>query len=124
MCTQNQNPQPNGTSLSLVSYSVNSNNVFVGLKTNPVFTFPNNDTMKNFIKYSFGSGVRPSVYCLQRTSPELNMFDCLLIYPSGIPNRLFDVNFSYNYQGQSAQTVVQINPFLGTQARRRGRSRT
>ena len=105
------------------SYSVNTNNIFVALKTNPTFTFPNNEVMRNFMKSAFGSGVRPTVYCLQKDSPELDLFDCLLIYPSGVPNSLFNVTFSFNYEGQSAQTVVQIDPFSPTLSRRGRRGR-
>lgn len=38
----------------------------------------------------------PSVYCNQETN-NLSLFDCLLIYPSGVPNSPFSVNFYYNY---------------------------
>ena len=114
-----------GPSLSLVgSPNVNSNNLFITLATNPTFTFPNEDAMKNFMKSELPPGVKPTVYCIQKGSPELNKFDCLLIYPSGIPNRQFTIKFSYNYQGQSAQTFVTVNPFNTINAQRSRRRRT
>ena len=82
--------------------NVNSNNVFITLKTTPTFTFPNDTAMKNFIQSTFPPGPRPTMYCLQRGSPQLNIFDCLLIYPSGIPNSQFTIRFFYNYQQQFA----------------------
>jgi hypothetical protein len=90
--------------------SINSNNVFISLKTNPTFTFNNPTEMQSFIQSTFPSGPKPTVYCAQRNSPNLNIFDCLLIYPSGVPNSAFQVNFAFNYQGKSGSTTVKVNP--------------
>lgn len=98
--------------------NVNSNNVFITLKTNPTFNFPSPTEMQNFLKTSFPSGPKPTVYCSQRASPNLDTFDCLLIYPSGVPNSPFTVNFSYNYQSQSGSTTVNVNPLATTNSRR------
>jgi len=54
-------------------------------------------------------GFNPTFYCLQRAT-ILDLFDCLLIYPSGIPNTMFTITFSYNYQGHFASTNVTIDP--------------
>jgi hypothetical protein len=88
--------------------------VFITLKTNPTFTFPNPTEMQSFLKATFPSGARPTVYCSQRASPNLDTFDCLLIYPSGVPNSPFSVNFAYNYQNRSGSTTVNVNPLLAT----------
>jgi hypothetical protein len=66
--------------------------------------------MQSFIQASFPSGAKPTVYCSQKNSPNLDIFDCLLIYPSGVPNKPFVINFGYNYQGKSGSTSVSINP--------------
>ena len=66
--------------------------------------------MQSFMQSSFPSGPKPTVYCAQRNSPNLNIFDCLLIYPSGVPNSQFTANFSFNYQGKSGSTAVRVNP--------------
>lgn len=100
------------------SASINSNNVFISLKTNPTFTFSNPTEMQSFMQSSFASGPKPTVYCAQRNSPNLNMFDCLLIYPSGVPNSPFSVNFSYNYQGLTGTTTVKVNPIVASNSRR------
>lgn len=100
--------------------TINSNNVFVTLLTNPTFTFASPTDMQNFIKTEFASGPKPTVYCSQRNSPNLNTFDCLMIYPSGVPNQIFDVNFSFNYQGQSGAATVSVNPFAVSNNRRGG----
>lgn len=99
--------------------NINSNNVFITLKTNPTFTFANPTDMQNFMKSSFPSGPKPTAYCSQRASPNLDTFDCLLIYPSGVPNNPFTVNFSFNYQGQSGSATVNVNPLAATNSRRR-----
>jgi hypothetical protein len=91
--------------------------VFISLQTNPTFTFANPTQMQSFIQSSFPSGPKPTVYCAQRNSPNLNIFDCLLIYPSGVPNSVFKVNFSYNYQGKSGSTSVSVNPLTASNAK-------
>jgi hypothetical protein len=87
------------------------------LQTNPTFTFPNPTAMQSFIQSTFPSGPKPTVYCAQRNSPTLNIFDCLLIYPSGVPNNQFQVNFSYNYQGKSGSTTVNVNPLTASNSK-------
>jgi hypothetical protein len=111
---------PEATSGNLVQVgkvNINSNNVFITLQTNPTFTFANPTEMQNFIQSSFGTGAKPTVYCSQRTSPNLNLFDCLLIYPSGVPNRSFTVGFSFNYQGKSGKVDVNVNPLASSGGR-------
>jgi hypothetical protein len=76
--------------------------------------------MQSFIQATFPSGPKPTTYCAQRNSPNLNIFDCLLIYPSGVPNSQFQVNFSYNYQGKSGSTVVKVNPLTASNNRNVG----
>lgn len=102
--------------------NVNSNNVFITLKTNPTFTFNNPTDMQNFIKSSFPSGPKPTVYCSQRPNPNLDTFDCLLIYPSGVPNTQFSVNFSYDYQGKTGSTTVRVDPFAVSNAQATNRA--
>lgn len=92
--------------------SLNSNNIFITLQTNPVFTFPNPTAMQNFIRISFLNTLRPSTYCVQENSPNLANFNCLFIYPSGLPNTKFNVFFSFNYTGYSANTTITIDPLL------------
>ena len=65
--------------------------------------------MQSFMKVEFPSGPKPTVYCSQKPSPDLNLFDCLLIYPSGVSNNIFDVKFSYNYQGKRGETTVSVD---------------
>jgi len=66
------------------------------------------------MKTNFPNSTVPSVYCSQRASPDLNLFDCLCIYSSGVPNQQFNIQFSYNYQGQTGFLSVPVNP-LATQ---------
>lgn len=115
-------PAPVGSKalVQVGSASINSNNVFISLQTSPTFTFSNPTEMQSFMQSSFASGPKPTVYCAQRNSPNLNIFDCLLIYPSGVPNSPFSVNFSYNYQGQSGATTVKVNPIVASNSRRQG----
>jgi hypothetical protein len=70
--------------------------------------------MQSFIQATFPSGPKPTVYCAQRNSPNLNIFDCLLIYPSGVPNSQFQVNFAFNFQGKSGSAIVKVNPLTAS----------
>lgn len=109
--------QPNITADSLTlsgKVNVNSNNVFLTLASTPTFTFPTVSAMQSFIQVAFKNSIRPTVYCQQQPSPRLNLFDCLLIYPSGVPNNQFSATFSYNYNGHSASTLVLVDPLSAT----------
>ena len=75
--------------------------------------------MQSFIQATFPRGPKPTVYCAQRSSPNLNIFDCLLIYPSGVPNSVFTANFGFNYQGKRGSTSVRVNPFVANNAKTR-----
>jgi len=97
--------------------NINSNNVFITLKTNPTFTFSNPTEMQNFIQSTFTVTPKPTVYCAQRASPSLDSFDCLMIFPSGVPNKKFTVNFSYNYQGRSGATTVNVDPLTASNSK-------
>jgi cysteine-rich repeat protein len=116
---------PTTTTANLYQFgkaNVNTNNVFITLKTRTTFTFASDTEKQNFMQSSFPSGPKPTVYCSQRTNPELDTFDCLLIYNSGVPNAIFDVNFSYSKNGISGATTVTVDPFAVSNSRstRRG----
>jgi hypothetical protein len=96
--------------------------VFITLKTTPTFTFANPTEMQSFIQSNFSAGPKPTVYCAQRNSPALDTFDCLLIYPSGVPNKKFSINFSYNYQGKSGATTVNVDPLIASNAKRESKA--
>ena len=122
--TPTPNPPVLGSTLTAVGMpNINSNNVFITLKTNPTFTFANPTEMQSFIKASFPEGPTPTIYCSQRNSPDLDIFDCLLIYPSGVPNSDFDVKFSYDFQNKKASQTVNVNPLTATNSRTRTNSR-
>ena len=62
------------------------------------------------------------MYCSQRESPNLDLFDCLSIYPSGVPNSNFEVESSYNLQGKRAERSVDVNPLAATNSLSRRRT--
>lgn len=102
--------------------NTNINNVFVVLKTDKAYKFTNENEMENFIKTKFPySSAVPSVYSSQREAPELDTFDCLAIYSSGIPNQKYIIEFSYNYQGDSIFISVQVDPLATSFATRANR---
>jgi len=54
--------------------------------------------MKSFMKYEFKNQqtLPAAAYCLQNIAQK-KIFQCLFIYPSGIPDNNFKVNFSFNH---------------------------
>lgn len=68
--------------------------------------------MRAFIKYTLPdlANLMPSsAYCAQKQT-DLKMFECLFIWPSGVPNREFNINFNYNYQGKNGYCTAPVDP--------------
>ncbi len=103
--------------------STNINNVFITLRVPKKYTFSDQSSMINFMKARFSdSTMVPTVYCSQRESPDLDLFDCLVIYSNGIPTKIFNAEFFYNYMGDSGYIKVPINPLAGTSSTRSRRT--
>lgn len=94
---------------------INYNNVFVTIVTDKAFQFANENEMKSFMKYTFPdpSTIPNSVFCSQKVN-NLKTFECLLVYASGIPNRSYTVNFSFDYKGDTGFLAANINPLNNT----------
>ncbi len=105
--------------------NTNINNVFVVLRTSKKYSFTNENEMENFMKASFPDSTSiPSVYCSQRDQPDLDLYDCLAIYSSGIPNRKFKMVFSFDYNGEKGKLEVEVDPLkssIPSRARSTGR---
>ena len=93
---------------------INSNNAFILIRTDDVFTFNDAQQMKSFMKYEFpDSGTVPtSAYCMQMVG-DLQTFQCLMIYSSGLPNYPFNVDFSFNKDGKYGFLQVEVDPQAG-----------
>ena len=65
--------------------------------------------MSNFMKYKFAEGADPSAaYCSQNVSNNA-IFNCLFLYPSGVPNSVFVITLSYSKDGYSGYLDVPID---------------
>lgn len=73
------------------------------------FDFPDQQTMSNFMKGKFTGCKSPALFCNQQSKTK-NLFDCLLLFPSGVPNQSFTVEYSYNYEGKEGYTKIPIDP--------------
>ena len=80
--------------------------------------------MQSFIRVEFDNFLRPTVYCMQDAPSNMQNFNCLIIFPSGVPNSPFDATFSFDHNGWRADTEVEINPLRGVIPSRRGRVST
>jgi hypothetical protein len=88
----------------------NSNQIFIVLNTKTAFDFTDQSTMQNFLKAQF-SGIRPpTVFFNQRPAPSKQLFDCLCIFPSGVPNSQFSIDFSYDKDGKQGAAKVNVDP--------------
>lgn len=87
----------------------NVSNLFVLLELDHIFTFSSQSEMRNFIRYQFpDKQTQPaSSYCLQMSS--LRLFQCLFIYPSGLPNYLYFINFSYSREGKEGFLQIGVD---------------
>lgn len=65
--------------------------------------------MRSFIKYDFTSQAEPvSAFCLQ-DSLDKQIFQCLFLYPSGVPNFAFVINLSYERNGEFGSIGVTVD---------------
>ena len=95
--------------MSLISYSANSQNVFIIIQTSTLFRFNNENEMRNFIQYEFENGLEPnSAFCMQDFNPL--MFRCLFVYANGVPNTKFNVILQYNRDGNVGYLKVEVDP--------------
>ena len=107
VCVRQTNPSNGMTAATPI---VNSNNVYVTIKTEKEYIFANAQEMSGFIQYQIPVGFTPaSAYCRQRAS-NLFLFDCLFNYPTGVPRSTFTINFSYSRNGDSGYTQATVSP--------------
>jgi hypothetical protein len=71
--------------------------------------------MNSFLQYEYLSKYFSygMVYC-QQQSLKLNRFDCLIIFPSGVPNKNFFMLFHYSYLNTSGSLIINIPPSPST----------
>ncbi len=70
----------------------NNNQIFMTLDSITSFNFPDQQTMSNFLKAKFTGCNPPTLFCNQQVKSK-NLFDCLLLFPSGVPNQSFTVEY-------------------------------
>ncbi len=91
---------------------INAANIYISLELSSERSFRSEDEMQNFMKQDFGEDFsKPSsVYCIQSDS-SLKEFDCLLLYPTGVPNSNFEIRFWHNEaSGGQCSLKVKVNP--------------
>ena len=93
---------------------INAANIYISLELSSERSFRSEDEMQNFLKQEFAQEFsKPSsVYCLQ-SDVALKEFDCLLLYPTGVPNSNFEIKFWYNdslLTGGQCTLKVSVNP--------------
>ena len=87
----------------------NSAAVYMTIKTFKTFKFNSENEMKNFLKCEFSSGAAPnSFFCNQRFG-ALQLFDCVFLYPSGVPLTPFKVNLSFSKDGQNGELPMNVD---------------
>lgn len=99
----------------------NTNQIFLTLETPQPIDFPSEDAMKNFLQVKFENCPPPTVYCSQKPPPNKQLFDCLMLFPSGVPNTSFKAIFSYDYQGKTGFNNLAIDPLTLTSSNPRNR---
>ena len=84
--------------------------MFIVLQTPQKFAFASDSQMQNFMQTSYSNSQKPTTYCNQENSPNEDIWDCLLVYSSGVPNQIYNVTFAYNYNGLVGNLTVSANP--------------
>jgi hypothetical protein len=79
--------------------TTNPNNVSLVLRTANKYQFVNENERENFMKTSFPDSIVVPTYCSQREDPDLDLYDCLVNYSSGVPNKKFKIVFSFDFNG-------------------------
>lgn len=89
----------------------NYNNVNIRVRTIKEYPNLNDYEKKNFIKYEFPDpSTRPaSIYCLQNATQK-NLFECLLVYASGVPNKKYDIVLKYDYNEDHGRITIKLDP--------------
>ena len=95
--------------LSLISIHSNTNSIFLTFQTPINYAFPNSAFMQTFLTFKYiTKTITPgTVYC-QQDIMSLNRFNCLIIFPNGIPMVDFIMTFSYNYTNNTGSALVSI----------------
>ena len=92
---------------------VNSGAVYLTIETSPAFNFSSRSEMRNFMKFAFyDPSAQPSrADCIQRIT-DLKTFNCIFLYPSGVPVHPFKLTLSFQksqYRG-SADVIIDTKP--------------
>jgi hypothetical protein len=88
----------------------NTNQVFIALNTQIQFDFSDQSEVQKFFKVAFDNVRPPTVFFNQHPAPKKNIFDCLLIFPSGVPTTPFTASFSYAKDGKTGSLSVPVDP--------------
>ena len=89
---------------------VNSEAVYIQVKTDRVFQFNSREEMSNFMKYKFyNPAAEPaSAYCNQQPS-QPKLFNCIFLYPSSVPLFEFVINLSFSRDSFTGNLDVSVD---------------
>ena len=87
----------------------NSAAVYLTIRVADAFVFNTEQEMRNFIRPEFSSGNEPtSAFCNQR-SGMLEMFDCVFLYPSGVPLNPFTIELTYSKENKNGYISIPVD---------------
>lgn len=91
----------------------NSAAVYITIKTERLFKFNDENEMKNFMNSEFTNGADPvSAFCNQRFG-ALQLFDCIFMYPSGVPLYPFNIRLFFSKDGFNGELTVGVDASKG-----------
>lgn len=92
---------------------LNNGAVYGTVLLDTAFTFASQTEMQNFMKYNYNPNAVPTAnYCNQRIG-DLTRFDCLFLYPYGVPLFKFEIGLSYQKDGKSGQLSIPVDATTG-----------
>ena len=79
------------------------------VETPVAFIFNSDEEMKQLFKYEFSNNALPtSAYCMQKPAKK-ELYDCIFLYASGVPNFKFNIDLSYSKDGLDGYLQVPID---------------
>lgn len=87
----------------------NNKNVHMKIRTDRQFSFSSETEMRDFMKFQFEQNSTPTWASCSQELTNKQLFNCLFIYPSGVPNYAFIINLFYSRNGYSGNLDVSVD---------------
>lgn len=92
--------------LTLDTIQQSNKNIFVTLKASPAVSVDKHSSESEFIRISFPSGRGANSYYCNQCSQDGTLYECLLLFASGVPKEVFSMLFECSTESGTGRTSV------------------